>query len=162
MRGSAGSGATAEGALLRRGPAAEGRRKVRLERLDLIAYGPFTQRRLEFASAFTIVYGLNEAGKTSALRALADGLYGVPAQTSDAFVYPYGGLRIGMVLADGANRLEFIRRKARIQSLRASDDAAVVEDGALEGFLQGLSRTDFETMFGISHKRPARSPSSTG
>ena len=126
---------------------------MRLERLDLIAYGPFTQRRLEFSSAFTIVYGLNEAGKTSALRALADGLYGIPAQTSDAFVHPYGGLRIGMVLADGANRLEFIRRKARIQSLRASDDAAVVEDGALEGFLQGLSRTDFETMFGISHER---------
>src|ERR1035441_7763929 len=109
MRRSAGSGVAAEGALLRRAPAAERRREMRPETLDLIAYGPFTQRRLEFSSAFTIVYGLNEAGKTSALRALADGLYGIPAQTSDAFVHPYGALRIGLVLADGTNRLEFIQ-----------------------------------------------------
>src|ERR1022692_1199619 len=124
MHGSARPRVAAKGALLRGAAPAERRRQMRLEVLHLMAYGPFTQRRLEFSSAFTIVYGLNEAGKTSALRALADALYGIPAQTSDAFVHPYGALRIGMVLADGANRLEFIRRKARIQSLRASDDAA--------------------------------------
>jgi uncharacterized protein YhaN len=126
---------------------------MRLEALDLIAYGPFTRRRFEFPEAFTIVYGLNEAGKTSALRALADGLYGIPLQTSDDFVHPYRDLRIGLALADGAHRLEFIRRKVNVQSLRAPDDVAVVDDGELERFLQGLSRADFETMFGISHAR---------
>ena len=29
----------------------------------------------------------------------------------------------------------------------------MVEDTELERFLQGLSRVDFETMFGISHER---------
>ena len=50
---------------------------MRLEALDLIAYGPFTRQHFAFPGAFTIVYGLNEAGKTSALRAIADGLYGI-------------------------------------------------------------------------------------
>jgi len=126
---------------------------MRLEVLHLMAYGPFTARRLEFSQPFTIVYGLNEAGKTSALRALADGLFGIPAQTSDSFIHPYGDLRIGLTLAAGANRLDFIRRKARLQSLRAADDKSVIEDAQLERLLQGLSRADFETMFGISHER---------
>jgi len=129
---------------------------MRLESLNLIAYGPFTERHLEFPRAFTIVYGLNETGKTSALRALADGLYGIPAQTSDSFIHPYGDLRIGLTLASGANRLEFIRRKTRQQSLRAADDTSVVQDAELEKLLQGLTRTDFETMFGISHERLVR------
>jgi uncharacterized protein YhaN len=126
---------------------------MRLEAIDLIAYGPFTRQHLEFPNAFTIVFGLNEAGKTSALRAIADGLYGIPLQTSDDFIHPYRDLRIGLALSDGAHRFEFIRRKANVQSLRGLDDAIAVEDGELERFLQGLSRADFETMFGISHER---------
>src|ERR1035438_1346252 len=157
MHGSARSRVASKGALLRGAAPAERRRQMRLEVLHLMAYGPFTARRLEFSQPFTIVYGLNEAGKTSALRALADGLYGIPAQTSDSFIHPYGDLRIGLTLTAGAKRLEFIRRKARLQSLRAADDKSVIEDAQLERLLQGLSRTDFETMFGISHERPSPS-----
>jgi uncharacterized protein YhaN len=126
---------------------------MKLEALDLIAYGPFTRQHFGFPSAFTIVFGLNEAGKTSALRAITDGLYGIPLQTSDDFIHPYRDLRIGLALSDGAHRLEFIRRKANVQSLRGLDDATAVEDSELERFLKGLSRADFETMFGISHER---------
>jgi len=126
---------------------------MRLEALDLIAYGPFTRQHFAFPGAFTIVYGLNEAGKTSALRAIADGLYGIPLQTSDDFTHPYRDLRIGLALADSAHRIEFIRRKANIQSLRGVDDTTSIDESELEHFLQGLSRADFETMFGISHAR---------
>ena len=126
---------------------------MRLEALDLIAYGPFTRQHFAFPGAFTIVYGLNEAGKTSALRAIADGLYGIPLQTSDDFIHPYRDLRIGLALADSAHRIEFIRRKANIQSLRGVDDTTSIDESELEHYLQGLSRADFETMFGISHAR---------
>ena len=46
---------------------------MRINRLHLIAYGPFSDTTLDFAdrrSAFHLVYGPNEAGKSSALRAL--------------------------------------------------------------------------------------------
>ena len=95
---------------------------MRLEALDLIAYGPFTGARLEFASPFTIVYGPNEAGKTSALRALLDGLFGIHVQTPESFVHAYPNLRIGITLSWNGERLSFIRRKGSRQTLRAPDD----------------------------------------
>ena len=125
---------------------------MRLETLRLIAYGPFTDKPLDFGSQFTIVYGRNEAGKTSALRALRDGLFGIPGQTADAFLHPYANLRIGVALSANDNRLEFVRRKGRTQTLRTPDDVAVVEDHVLERMLHGLTRDAFESMFGISHE----------
>jgi len=125
---------------------------MRLDTLDLIAYGPFTGARLEFACPFTIVYGLNEAGKTSALRALLDGLFGIHAQTPESFVHAYPNLRIGMSLSWNEGRLSFIRRKGNKQTLRGPDDSTVVEDSALERALHGITRDTFATMFGISHE----------
>jgi uncharacterized protein YhaN len=124
---------------------------MRLDVLDLIAYGPFTSRCLDFRHAFTIAYGPNEAGKSSALRALQDGLFGIHSQTPESFVHPYPNLRIGMTLSWNGGRLSFIRRKANKQALRAADDSTVVDDCALERILHGITRETFATMFGISH-----------
>ena len=74
---------------------------MKLDTLDLMAYGPFTGARLDFGNPFTIVYGLNEAGKTSALRALLDGLFGIHPQTPESFVHAYQNLRIGITLSCG-------------------------------------------------------------
>lgn len=125
---------------------------MRLDTLDLIAYGPFTGARLDFGNPFTIVYGLNEAGKTSALRALLDGLFGIHAQTPESFVHAYPNLRIGMTLSWNGGQLSFIRRKGNKQTLRAPDDSTVVEDTVLERALHGITRETFATMFGISHE----------
>jgi hypothetical protein len=60
---------------------------MKLDALDLIAYGPFTGARLDFVHPFTIAYGPNEAGKSSTLRALLDGLFGIHVQTPDSFLH---------------------------------------------------------------------------
>ena len=125
---------------------------MRLDTLDLIAYGPFTGASLEFNNPFTIVYGLNEAGKSSALRALLDGLFGIHPQTPDSFLHAYPNLRIGMTLSSNGGKLSFIRRKANKQTLRGPDDSTVVEDVALERALHGTTKETFATMFGISHE----------
>jgi uncharacterized protein YhaN len=125
---------------------------MKLASLYLAAYGPFTGRRLDFPAPFTIVYGPNEAGKTSALRALGDALFGIPAQTPDDFLHPYANLRIGLTLEAGTARLELLRRKGNKQTLRAADDLTVVADSEMERLLQGLDRATFARMFGISHQ----------
>jgi uncharacterized protein YhaN len=54
---------------------------MRIKRLDLKAFGPFTDRTLEFDSrkpGLYIIFGPNEAGKSSSLRALKALLYGFP------------------------------------------------------------------------------------
>ena len=60
---------------------------MRFKAINLIAYGPFTDYRIELPEKpdFHIIYGPNEAGKSSALRALISALYGIPMRTMIIF-----------------------------------------------------------------------------
>ena len=99
---------------------------MKILRLHLKAYGPFTDSKQDLSGGqhgLHVVYGLNEAGKSSSLRAIADLLYGIPGRTPDNFVHPYPKLRIGAELrhSDGSI-LEIVRRKANKNSLFDADD----------------------------------------
>jgi uncharacterized protein YhaN len=130
---------------------------VKLLRLKLIAFGPFTSLTLDMDAGnqgLHIIYGPNEAGKSSALRALRQLLYGIEERTTDSFLHSYTSLRVGATVrhSDGV-QLEFIRRKARINSLRGPDDIAILDAHALERFLSGVDAETFNTLFGIDHER---------
>ncbi len=52
---------------------------MRIDRLDLIAYGPFSDKSLDLsdgAAGLHLIYGDNEAGKSTSLRALIAWLFG--------------------------------------------------------------------------------------
>ena len=72
---------------------------MRFERLDFSAFGPFTGLSLDLSGGapggFHIVFGPNEAGKSSALRGVHDLLFGFPERTPDAHVHPNAELRDG-------------------------------------------------------------------
>jgi uncharacterized protein YhaN len=126
---------------------------MRVLRLDLIAYGPFTNAVLDFReSGLHIVYGPNEAGKSTALRALRHLLYGIPERSTDAFRHPFPKLRIGGLLQSPDGRtLEIVRRKGRSGTLRRPDDTPVAEE-ELASFLNGSDARFFNTMFGIGYE----------
>jgi uncharacterized protein YhaN len=128
---------------------------MKISRLDLKAFGPFTDEVLDLSAGecgLHLVYGPNEAGKSSALRALNQLLYGIPSRTSDDFNHSYANLRIGGALTNGdGSQLELLRRKAAKNDLRAADDNTVIEPGMLAKYLGQLDRETFETMFGIDH-----------
>lgn len=129
---------------------------MRLRTLRLIAFGAFTGRDLELAAEpgrLEILHGPNEAGKTTALRAIRYALYGIPVQNADDFLHPYARMRIGACIAraDGVS-LEFVRRKAVKNPLRAADDETVLDDGALAPFLDRVELDFFRTMFAIDHE----------
>jgi uncharacterized protein YhaN len=124
--------------------------------LQLIAYGPFTDTTLDFTGGGTglhVIYGPNEAGKSMALRALRQMLFGIPVRTTASFLHPNPNLRIGgrLVNSNGAS-IEFVRRKGRVKTLRDADDQTILADEALVPFLGGLSREVFEQMFAIGHE----------
>jgi uncharacterized protein YhaN len=129
---------------------------VKILRLDLTAYGPFTGARLDLnggRQGLHIVYGPNEAGKSSALRALRHLLYGIPDRTTDAFLHPFPKMRVGGVLCSAAGEvLEVVRRKGRLNTLKAADDDAPVEEAALQRLLNGVDAGLFATMFGIGYE----------
>lgn len=128
---------------------------MRILSLDLIAFGPFSAKRLDFSAGregLHIVYGPNEAGKSSALRALRQLLHGIPERSADAFLHPFPKLRIGGCLRSaGGEVLAVVRRKGRGNTLRAADDTATVDESELKRFLNGVDADFFATMFGIGY-----------
>lgn len=127
---------------------------MRLKRLELKAFGPFTDRVLDFSGdhpGFHIIFGANEAGKSSSLRALKALLYGFPQQTPDNFLHNYDQLLVGGCIVDGAGR-EFVfqRRKKRHGDLL--DGAGnTLEEGMLTPLLQGIAPDIFTSLYGLDH-----------
>jgi uncharacterized protein YhaN len=122
--------------------------------LHLAAFGPFTEKTLTFAPGnLHIVFGPNEAGKSSSLRAISNILYGIPARTSDSFVHENKNLRIGATLecSDG-RRQRFIRRKGNKDTL-LDGDGNPCDDSTIEPFLGKVREDLFLHMFGLSHQR---------
>jgi uncharacterized protein YhaN len=132
---------------------------MRVDRLELMAFGPFTGRVLDFDSALPglhVVHGPNEAGKSSALRGLQALLFGFPLRTNDNFLHAYDQLLVGGVLRrDDDLTLTFRRRKKAKNDLFDEADAPLAID-ALSPFLHGLGRDVFSAMYGIDHETLVR------
>ena len=127
---------------------------MQLEKLQLIAYGPFTNCTLHLQPGLNVLYGPNEAGKSSALRAVYSLLFGVEERTNDNFVHNYTQLRIGGALVDAqGQRLACVRRKGRRSTLRDGDDDQPIEEGLLQAMLCGVNAEFFTSVFGIDHER---------
>jgi uncharacterized protein YhaN len=132
---------------------------VRFRRLGLDAYGPFTGSALDFTrlrgNGLHLVYGPNEAGKSSALRAIRDLLFGIPLVTPDAHLHPGPALRLSAVLERDGEQLAFVRRKKRKDSLAGLDDTPL-DEARLARFLNGLDAASFDRLFGLDHERLQR------
>ena len=129
---------------------------MRFLELHLQAYGPFTDQVLDLAGGHEglhVVYGPNEAGKSSALRAVHAFLFGIPGQTKDDFRHDYRDLRVGARLrgADGAEILLW-RRKGNKDTLLGADGAPV-DETVLARLLGGVTSAVFEDAFGLDHDR---------
>jgi len=125
---------------------------MRLRRLDLERYGAFTDKPLIFRedARVHIIHGANEAGKTSALAAIGDWLFGFPKDTPFAYLHPTKDLRIGGSLTlDNAQTLEFRRRKGNKDTLRDADDKPL-DEALLDPVLGRITRKTFDEEYGLS------------
>ncbi|WP_029015032.1 ATP-binding protein [Niveispirillum irakense] len=129
---------------------------MRIDRLDLEKYGHFDGYSLDLSgeARLHIVHGANEAGKSTALAAICDLLFGVPERTRLGFRHGNAALRIGASLRkpDG-DVLDIKRRKGRTRTLLAGDGITELPDGLLAPLLGGIDRGDFERLFGLDHPR---------
>ena len=128
---------------------------MRLARLDLTRYGKFTGGSLDFGERqpgrpdLHIVYGPNEAGKSTAFSAFLDLLFGIETQSDYAFLHPYKTMKIGAALElGGASAKTFGRIKRPQHSLLDAADQPV-GDAALLGGIGGLDRAAYRNMFSL-------------
>jgi uncharacterized protein YhaN len=130
---------------------------MRIRRLDLLRYGNFTDSSVDLPQNKTdlhIIFGPNEAGKSTVMGAVEDLLFGIPPTSSRNFLHDYSVMRIGAVLESGGQVMEVRRRKGNKDTLLGSNELPQpAGDGALTTFLGGADRDFFARMFALDHER---------
>lgn len=127
---------------------------MKIQELNLVAFGLFSDFRIDLAGdgGLTLIYGLNETGKSTVLRAIQDFLYGIPLRSTDAYFHTAGDLRISAVLGTAKGQeLRLTRRKGRKNTLLDAEGLPVGED-ILQPFLGAIDREAFTLMFGMNHE----------
>ncbi|TIL34005.1 AAA family ATPase [Mesorhizobium sp.] len=127
---------------------------MRINRLDLTRYGKFTDKLIDFGPTepgrpdLHIIYGPNEAGKSTALCAFLDLLFGIESRSRYDFLHPYSTMRIGAALDIGGVARELVRIKKPQNSLLGPGDQPIGEHLIL-GELGGVGRDIYRAMFSL-------------
>ncbi len=130
---------------------------MKIRSLDLLAFGVFTKRQLDFTGApLVLVYGPNGGGKSTARTAIENALFGITETTTYGFQHRLDQLRIGLGLDDGHGaRFDLVRRKGRSRTLSHPDHSLWTEadDEQLHVLCHGMDSTVFAALFGLDHDR---------
>lgn len=129
---------------------------MRFRTLGLDRYGPFTDRVLEFDpdASVTIIQGANETGKTTALAAVSEALFGIEERSRYNFLHEYRMMRLSAtVIAPDGRALSFARLKRRVSTLVDPRDDTPLSDDCLASFLGAHDRRAFLDIFGLDQTR---------
>ncbi len=126
---------------------------MRFEELVIEKYGVYQRLsvNLDAAPGLVVIYGPNEAGKSTCLSATVDFLFGIPATSPYGQVFGYDQMRIGATLrlADG-RRIVLRRRKGRVRTL-TDGNGNPVDDSLINLTLGATTRDRFGALFGLDH-----------
>ncbi|MGW0662605.1 AAA family ATPase [Streptodolium elevatio] len=125
---------------------------MRIDRLDLTAFGCFTDRSLDLsAPGVHLVSGPNEAGKSTARYAVGQLLYGIDHRSTFDFVHVMSAMRLGGLLRDARGQhLEIVRHKRLKNSLCAPDGTPIAE-ADLVRVLADIGAQEFAQVFAMDH-----------
>lgn len=130
---------------------------MRIERFDLKAFGRFSDASIDFGDEpgrLHVVYGPNESGKSTSLRAITAWLFGIDNRSTDNYIHAYGDLRIGgRLVSDKFGVLECVRRKGTKRTLKSIDESTDVDEKKLQRMLGGMDQETFLRGFGLDRQR---------
>lgn len=127
---------------------------MRFSSLSLERYGRFQDCELRFRSGspdLHVIYGANEAGKTTSLAAVSDLLFGFPARSPYNFLFDYSLLRVGAEIEDGGALLSCRRKKGTSNTLLDASDVAI-DEVPLRLMLKGQTRETFSLSFSLNQE----------
>jgi len=125
---------------------------MRFRRIEIPAYGPFTNFAAEFAKGagdFHLVYGPNEAGKSSLLRAMRALLFGIHGQTTDNFLHDYRQLRILAELEDTSGAAKVFQRRKGYKDTLLNQAGTAIPESELRSMLGAVDEGYFNSLFGL-------------
>ncbi|MEO6867937.1 MAG: AAA family ATPase, partial [Gaiellales bacterium] len=135
---------------------------MKLTQIELRRFGRFTDVSYGLApdAGLHVLYGSNEAGKTTLLDAVTYALHGMPQGASKerayGFAHPLPTLRVGLKMqrTDGSS-LHFLRKRGRTGTVLDPDtDAAAPEvEAQLNGLLAGIGKDEWRLRHGLSQEK---------
>ncbi len=128
---------------------------MRITRLDLLRYGKFTDKSVVLPHAdkdFHLIVGPNEAGKSTIRNAIQELLFGIEKSSTYGFLHAYGDMRLGALIEQNGQSLDFLRTKAKTKSLETVAGLSLTDD-ALSPFLGQTDRDFYNQMFGLNYDR---------
>ncbi|OBZ14773.1 hypothetical protein A8L34_12775 [Bacillus sp. FJAT-27264] len=139
---------------------------MKIEQLQISGFGRIQGRELALSGGVTVLYGQNEAGKSTTLQFIRAMLYGIPGRSHPAERYEplHGGVHGGVLKArDREGGLWQIRRfagggegqgrgeKLNVTVSRADGTTEELSQAELERYLLGgVSRSMFRQLFAVS------------
>jgi len=126
---------------------------VRIDRLDLLAYGPFQNKSLSLGPGFHLIHGPNEAGKSTTLRAVTSLLFGFPKGLEDDYLFSSADMALGGEIAGADGTLLAFVRRRRGKAALSDGEGNPLDPGGLARVTGGLAREDFERLFSLNHER---------
>ncbi len=126
---------------------------MRLDRLVLVRFGHFNDFTFDFGSSkcnhdFHVIYGDNEAGKSTSYNALLDLLFGISTKPDYSFRHGRNALRIDATLSTADRKIEISRLKSGLY-----DNAeAPLNESVLNDVIRGLTRETYGTMFSMDEE----------
>ena len=127
---------------------------MRLRRLGLSRYGMFTDHTIDFGERIGgspdlhIVYGPNEAGKSTALAGFLDLLFGIEPRSRYSFLHGYEAMRIESDLEISEQTHQLVRVRKTAASL-LNEHGQSVSDGVIANALGGMDRDAYKAMFSL-------------
>jgi len=116
--------------------------------------GPFENTRLDFTQGHPglhVVYGANEAGKSSALRYFNYFFFGIPLKNDENFKHEHQDFLIQAVLQASQGDFNLTRTKKKGREVLLPDGSNGKE--ILDNLLGPVREEEFHRLFGISHSQ---------
>jgi len=128
---------------------------MRFARLELLKYGRFDNCSFNFPEGspdLHIIFGPNEAGKSTTMSAISDLLFEFGHAATFDFLHDKQLLRVGAVLSKDGTELACRRKRGRSGTLIDSQERPL-DEGLMAAFLAGQTIDSFHRMFSMDHAR---------
>ncbi|MCA1743508.1 MAG: AAA family ATPase, partial [Desulfovibrionales bacterium] len=128
---------------------------MKINKIILQAYGHFTDKVLDFSSeddGLHIVFGPNEAGKSTTMRAIDSFFYGFGHSSPDAYIHNYKDLAVRMILNPEPGQSVDLTRFKRSKNDLVDHQGQAVDPQLMTRIMSGLTRDIYSNMFGLDHQ----------
>ena len=127
---------------------------MRLTELIIENYGCYDRRQLTIPeeAGLTVIYGRNEAGKSTCLEAIGDFFFTIPKNTSRGSVFGYDGMRVGVSMRAAEGKLVTLRRRKGNGKTLLDTAGTALDETVLAPILGAITRERFTTLFGLDHR----------